>query len=207
MKTTLYKLQLAAVLLLTAIALVGCGEDDDDVENPDATNDQEVITTLNMTFTPMDGSAAVTAQFRDADGDGGEAPTKTDNIALANGVTYTLDIELLNETVPETDEEYQIDNEIKEEAEEHQFFFTGTAIGSVLTHAYADMESTYATNNGDDLPVGISNTITATAAGDGTFIVTLKHQPPVNGMDVKTATSGISDGETDIEVEFNVTVQ
>jgi hypothetical protein len=110
--------------------------------------------------------------------------------------------------VPEDDEEYVIGNEIREEAEEHKLFFTGTAIGAAVTHAYADKESDYGANAvGDDLPVGMKNTVTATAAGMGTLIVTLKHQPPVNGTPVKSATSTIADGGTDLEVTFQLTVQ
>lgn len=194
------------IALLAAAWLAGCG-DEDDVTNPEGDNQEEVITTINLTFTPAGGGEAVTAQFRDADGPGGEEPTQSD-IVLTSGESYTLAVELLNETVSADDEEYNIGGEIAEEAEEHQLFFTGTAVGAVVTHAYADKESDYgADSDGEDLPVGLSNTITATAAGDGTFIVTLKHQPPVNDTAVKTATSGIADGETDVEVEFALTVQ
>ncbi|MEM1350442.1 MAG: type 1 periplasmic binding fold superfamily protein [Myxococcota bacterium] len=183
----------------------GCGDVEPDAD-PDE-NEQEVITTLNATFTPVGGGTAITASFRDADGDGGADPVTTDPMPFAAGTTYTLSIELLNETEEEGSEEYNIGNEIREEAEDHQFFFTGDAVGTILDHMYADQESDYVTNSGDDLPVGISSSIEATTAGTGTLTITLKHQPPVNGQDVKTSTSTVSDGETDIEVSFAVTVQ
>lgn len=197
---------LLACAMLT-LAISACGDDGDDVEDPEAADEQEVITTMNLTFTPTDGGDAITAEFRDADGPGGEAPTQTD-IVLAANTTYTLEIELLNETVPEDDEEFVIGNEIKEEAEEHQFFFSGTAIPDTVTHAYDDKESDYVNNTeGDDLPVGIRSTIAAGDAGNGTFVVVLSHLPPVNDTAVKVAGIDSTVGDTDIEVSFDLTVQ
>lgn len=194
-----------ALACLSAVFLAACGEED--LENPAPDNAEEVITTLKLTFTPEGGGAAINAEFKDADGDGGAAPTQTP-INLTAGTTYTLELELLNETVSPDDEEYVIGDEVRGEAEEHQLFFTGTAIGPVVTHAYADKESDYGANAvGADLPLGMKGTVTATAAGMGTFIVTLKHQPPVNGAPVKSATSTIADGGTDLEVTFQLTAQ
>jgi hypothetical protein len=58
-----------------------------------------------------------------------------------------------------------------------------------------------------DLPVGLKATVTAASAGDGVLQVILKHQPPVNDQPVKTASSGVDDGDTDVDVGFDVTVQ
>ncbi len=174
-------------LVVSLAFLTACG--DDDVEDPGDPNEEEVITTLTLTFT--NGADVQTFTFRDADGDGGAAPTVED-ITLTNGVAYTVDVTLLNES--ETPAE-NVTEEIEEEDDEHQFFFTGSAVGSVLTHAYGDMD--------DNMnPIGLTNTITTTNAGTGVLTVTLKHQPGI-----KTSTTGIGDGETDIAVDFNVTVQ
>jgi hypothetical protein len=195
-------------MLCAAVALVAVGCGGDDLENPAADNPEEVITTLRLTFTPEGGGEPIKAEFRDADGPGGAAPTQTP-ITLAQGVTYTLELELLNETVPATDEAYDIGAEVRGEAEEHQLFFTGTAVGAFVTYTYADKESDYPSGNqeGADLALGFKGQVSATAAGSGTFIVTLKHQPPVNGIPVKTATSTIQDGGTDLEVSFALTVE
>ena len=202
MKTT----RKLTLLLLSGALLTlhsACG----DVDEPNTQQDeQEIITTLKVTFTPMGGGAAVIAQLKDADGEGGAAPVIT-NPTLAAATTYTVTLEVLNETVPSTDEEFDITKEIKEEAQEHQFYFTGDALGGLLTHAYADKESDYTENTGSDLPVGLKSTITTSAAGAGKLIITLKHQPPVNDKEVKTDSSTINDGGTDIEATFEVTVQ
>jgi hypothetical protein len=96
-----------------------------------------------------------------------------------------------------------------EEAEEHQFFFTGDATQGLLAVSYADKESDYPNGNkeGEDLPVGIKTTVVASEAGSGSLVVTLKHLPPVNDVVVKAPNIGLSAGDTDIEVNFDVTVQ
>jgi len=109
-----------------------------------------------------------------------------------------------------------ITTEVMDESDQHQLFFTGTAVngpasdqpGAPLSHAYADMDV-------NQLPIGLSNTITA-ATGTGTLTVTLRHMPPVNDVAVKVAgvaeqvkTGGFAaiGGSTDAQVNFTVTVQ
>ncbi len=192
-------------MLGTCSLLAACGGDDGGSVDP-----QEVITTATLTFTPTGGGAAVTASFDDPDGPGGAAPV-IDPISLP-AASYTLGVRFLNglETPPE-----DITLEVADEANQHQVFFTGTAVngpasdraGAPLTHAYADRDV-------NDLPVGLQNTITATT-GTGQLTVTLRHLPPVNGTAVKTAelagtvkTSGLAaiGGESDAMVSFDVTV-
>ncbi len=201
---------LRRILTLTLAApiamLAACGDPEAEAED-DHGDEQEVITTLTLTLTPQGGGDAVTATFKDADGDGGEAPTIT-NPTLAANTTYDVTVTLLNETVDEDDEEYNIGNEIKEEAEEHQVFYTGAGIDDGLfTWTTTDVESDYADNTGDDLPVGLAGTLATADAGSGVLTVTLMHQPPVNDVAVKTATSGLGDGEVDVAVDFDITVE
>jgi len=200
-------------MILSAGVLVACG-DDEEVEEAG----EEVITTLELTFAPQGGGTPVVATFRDLDGDGPDAPT-IGPIVLVNGTTYDLTVNALNETVDPSDPDYEIIEEIREEAEEHQFFFTGPAVESeitgpnteaLVTYAYADVESDYVTDATDpDLEVGVAGVVEAIAPGaeTGGFVVTLMHQPPQGGQPVKTETSGLTDGEIDIEVEFDLTVQ
>lgn len=178
-------------LLMVSAGMMACGDDEP------ANVDEEVISRVTATFTPAMGNA-ITAVFNDPDGDGGMAPT-IDSVTLTAGATYTLT--LMFENALETPAE-DITAEILEEAEEHQIFFLGDAVGSVLTVAYADKESDYATNSGDDLPVGIKSTVMATTAGTGTLQVVLAHQP-----DLKTATSDQNTGSVDVSIDFPVTVQ
>jgi hypothetical protein len=208
--------KLARLALLSSFGLVlgsGCDADDHDHDHHDETGDHdhetEVISTVELTFTPEGGGDAVVAKFEDPDGDGGVSGT-SDPITLAAGTTYSLAIRFLNEL---EDPAEDITEEIKAEAEEHLVFVDG---GGLVTHAYADMESDYGDNAvGDDLPVGVANTITTDAAGtDASFRVVLRHLPEFNGAAQKTADlpQAFADGETlpgdvDADVSFELTVE
>ena len=177
---------------------VACGDDD---ETSDPGEEGEVITTVNVTLT--DGTETITAVWADPDGDGGNAPMITDPMPLTLGSTYTMSIEILNETESPADD---ITLEIQDEAEEHQFFFVTT--GDIITVDITDTETDYATNDvGDDLPVGLESEVVATATGTGTLNIVLKHLPPLNGNIQKTGTNTINDGESDFDFNLNITVQ
>lgn len=180
--------------LLVPMMLGACSDGDN------GSNQEELITTVTLAFTPTGGGAPITASFRDPDGDGGEPPT-VDPVNLPAS-TYVLTVRFLNEL--ETPAE-DITLEVADEADEHQVFFTGTA---PLVHSYEDMDLR-------GLPIGLTNRMVA-SAGTGTLTVTLRHLPPVNDTPVKTATladtaktMGIAalPGESDANVNFMVTVQ
>jgi hypothetical protein len=205
-----HSIRLASLLLGSSLTVVAaCGDDGDDHDHD---NENEVITTVTLTFAPEGGGSAVVAAFDDPDGDGGEAPT-IDPIDLADGAAYALSVSFENrlEDPPE-----DITVEVEDESDQHQIFFTGTAVngpasdvpGAPLTHAYDDED-----RNG--LPIGLTNTIDA-AVGTGELTVTLRHMPPVNDTPVKTAdaAAGVRDngfaslgGSTDAQVTFDVTVE
>lgn len=184
--------------LLLVFLIAACGDD-----GGGGGPSNELITTVTLDFVPMGGGATVTAAFSDADGDGGDPPV-IDPITLMAGTTYTTGVRFANslETPPE-----DITIEVADESDEHQVFFTGTAIGGPVMHSYLDMDA-----NG--LAIGLSSRIIA-ARGTGTLIVTLRHLPPVNGTAVKSAglaaqvqAGGFASigGSSDASVTFMVTV-
>jgi hypothetical protein len=193
-------------LCAASLLLLACGHSDD----PDHGNESEVITTVVLTFTPEAG-APITAAFDDPDGDGGEAPT-IDAIDLTPG-NYTLAIAFENrlEDPPE-----DITLEIEDEDQEHQIFFTGSAVnGPASDNPGAALEHSYEDQDANALPVGLQNSVVA-STGSGELIVTLRHLPPVAGASVKTAETsadvrelgftGIG-GSSDAQVTFPVDVQ
>ena len=197
--------------LIAAWAAIGCvqidGQDDDGHDH-----DTEVISRVELRFTPSDGGDGgdpIVAAFSDPDGDGGVSG-ESEPIALALGVEYTLSIALLNDL---EDPPVDIGAEIEEEAEEHMVFITDDA--GLLSHAYADLESDYGADAiGDDLPVGLVHTVAADVAGAGNFRVVLRHLPELNGSPQKTAglEQRFADGEAlpgdvDVDVSFALTVQ
>lgn len=186
MKTTKSITELLFALLIISTLITACGED-----NPPPVNEEELITTLTLTFTDSTNTAnVITTTFRDPDGDGGNAPTQFDTIRLEAGKTYFTEITLLDESKTPAE---NISDEVLEEANEHQFFFH--ASGANLTITYEDLDT-----NSPPLPIGLNTKWVTGTASIGTTQVILKHQP-----DVKNGTE--APGETDVELDFITEIQ
>ena len=154
---------------------------DDDMEEPE--NEEELIT--DMTFALTGGGETVTLTFSDPDGDGGNDPTISGGTLQAN-TTYTGVI-----TLSSPDE--NITEEIEEEADEHVFLFRSSPASLIASVTRDDAGAT-----------GLESTIVTGDAGSGDFKVILRHEPDksadLNDFDAVG-------GETDIEVDFPITVQ
>jgi len=191
-------------LLLVAGSLLflsGCKKDD-----PKPENIPEAITKATLTFTPA-GGAAVIVTATDPDGDGPLPRTLSGPINLVKNVSYTLKITLINELAKPTDPEYDITEEVDEEADEHIFFFawTNNTFSNPTGNGNVDNRSdavNYVDRDTKGLPLGLETSwTTINATGNGTFQVILKHQP-----DLKSATSKSTDGESDLDVTFTLNV-
>jgi hypothetical protein len=183
----------ALMLLIAASAITGCKKDDDEETTPPPVQENEVLTTLRVTFDDQGPGSDKVWEYRDVDGDGGNPAVITADTLLANA-NYTGTLLLLNESVSPVDTSI---NEVIDEATIHQFFYQ--VFGANITFHYADMDS-----NGK--PIGIQTTVNTGTASSGTTKVTLIHEC------VKTA-PGVSDGDitnaggsTDIEVTFPAVV-
>ena len=163
---------------------------DDDDDTPDPVNEEEVITTMNVTLVAHDGSGTVFMSSVDNDGDGPNAPVVTVSGPISAASSYSGSIEWLNEM---EDPAEDITEEIVEEADEHQVFFSTSGLN--LDFVYGDFDS-----NGN--PVGTQFVLAPNAAGSGTITITLVHEPakPNDGLD----TAG---GSIDIQTTFSVTVE
>jgi len=176
--------------ILFAVLFLNSCKDDDVIDD----DDEELITTVIYTLTPTSGDV-VTLTFSDPDGDGGDAPVITGGTLQAN-MNYTGALDLKNES--ETPAE-SITEEIEDEDEEHQFFFS-TAGGLDLTVAYDDVDE-------DGNPLGLATNLVTGAASTGTLQVTLRHEPNKSASGVSTGDITNAGGETDIEVIFDLVIQ
>jgi len=171
-------------LLASALVFASCSDDDN---TPDEVNEEEVITTLTVTLDS--GTDQIVLQYQDLDGEGSDPAEITVSGTLSANTVYDGSIVLLNEIEGEN-----ITEEVEEEADEHQFFYT-VGSGLNVTTDYNDADSM-------GNPVGLSFILSTSDASSGALTFTLRHEPnkPNDGLE----TAG---GETDIEVTFDVTVQ
>lgn len=175
-----------AFLFLCAFVIVGCDSDDPD---EDGAGEEELITRVTITLTPTTG-AAVVAVADDPDGDGSGFQIGT--ITLAANTTYTGTIQVTDEINGEN-----ITEEVEEEADEHQFWYTPSAsISDRVTVTINDQDS-----NG--LPLGLAFTVTVSDGGaaSGEMQVVLSHydEGPKDGVT-------LSD-ESDVDIAFPVEIQ
>ncbi|AXO79125.1 type 1 periplasmic binding fold superfamily protein [Olleya aquimaris] len=185
-----------SLILLAAIAFVSCSNDDDATDNPVPVNEEEVITTLTATLTPVGGGTEITLQKQDSDGDGPDDAVITVSSPLAIGTTYNVSLELLNETESPAE---SINEEIEEEDDEHQFFYTAT--NDVATFAYVDFD-------GDGNPLGLEFTLTtADVASTGNITIELQHLPNKSAEGVSDGDSTNAGGETDVMAIFPIVVE
>lgn len=158
-------------------------------------NDEEVITTMKLTFVPVGGGATLTYQFKDPDGPGGTAPTQ-DQIVLAPSKLYNVTVQLLNETKTPAED---ITLEVAAEADEHRFYYEPAVGSNILVSGL--------NNDGNGVPLGITGTWTTGSIATGKVKVTLRHYggtPPGKAVGDLVNSSKSS---TDIEVEFNTSIQ
>ncbi len=173
-----------------------------DPEAPPCENEEEIITDVILTWTS--DADTVVARAQDPDGEGPLDLEILDDIDLMESTEYVLSITATNSIEGE-----DITEEIMEEADEHMFFFafTDDLMQSPSGDGNADNRMApvnYLDQDGNGLPLGLSTGWTSACVEEnlnGTFRVVLKHQP-----DVKSATSGIEDGGTDIDLTFTLNV-
>lgn len=124
------------IYLFTVLALgfASCESND-----PEEENDEEVITDVTLKFQELNASGVPIGSvisFTAKDPQGiqlGGSPT-IQPVNLTKGKTYRMNIELFNGI-----ENEDITKEVLEEADEHQFFFLGTAFtGNIMNITYDD---------------------------------------------------------------------
>lgn len=191
-------------ILFAGLTVLSCSDDD---EVPEEEAEIEVITNVALVFTnTADPSDVVRATAEDPDGEGAQELVVEEGITLAVDTQYTLTFEIFNNL--ETPGE-DIGEEILEEDNEHQFFFSFTngAFDSPMGDGNVDTASdpiNYDDQDENGNPVGLSTTWTTpvAATSGGIFTARLQHQP-----DLKSATTGATDGDTDFNLTFTLNIQ
>lgn len=178
-------IKLFAVVMLGGLILAGCKK-----KNNEEENEEELITTVKLTLTPVGGGSALVYSWKDVDGVGGNAPV-IQAVTLAPSKVYNCSVQFLNESVTPAED---ITTEVVTEGVDHQVYYAVSG-GANLTVSGLNTDA-------GGLPLGTTATFTTAAASTGFLKITLKHKPGV-----KAANDAVTKGETDVEVDFPVTIQ
>lgn len=200
LKKTIIQYSIACIAI--ALLLSACEADD-----PVREDVPEMITKVSMAFTPNGGGPVIIATATDPDGDGIQDLEIDGEIILESDTEYVLEIELINGLAQPGTAEYDVTDEVSEEGAEHMFFFawTGNLFSDPEGDGNVDDRADAVNYEDEDVegnPLGLRTTWTTGAAASGDLRVILKHQP-----DLKSATSDVNTGETDLDIAFPVVIQ
>ncbi|HTF20517.1 MAG TPA: hypothetical protein VK658_20735 [Chryseolinea sp.] len=190
-----------ARLLTLLFLLTAC-----EAEEPTREDSPEMITTVIVTFTPIDGGEPIIGKAEDPDADGIRDIETDGPVELAAGATYILTLGMYNDLADPDSDEYNISAEVEEEGAEHMLFFGWT--GKVFANPSGDgnidaREDPVLYEDADinGLPLGLRTKWTTATQSSGTLRIVLKHQP-----DLKSETSTSDMGESDLNVLFDLKV-
>lgn len=160
-----------------------------DRKDPKPVNEEEIISTVQVTLTPSGPGAEVILKFFDEDGEHGSiAPVISASGPLVSAASYQARVEFLNETVTPAED---ITLEVEEESGDHLICFD-TSGG--ITVQYEDTDD-------HGLPLGLETTWLTGSPGQAEVTLTLRHQAGTKTGDCPGA------GETDVEVTFIFSVE
>jgi len=150
----------------------------------------------------LGGATPIEVSAKDPDGGGPENIQILDEIVLQPNTTYQLSIYLEHSVGQES-----LTDEVAEEADEHLFFFewTDSLFSDPAGNGNVDNRSdiiNYLDQDAEGLPLGLTSYWTTGDATLGTFRIVLKHQPGI-----KTSTSTVVQGETDVDLTWGLRVE
>lgn len=174
-------------LLLIVTALTQCKK------TVEENNDNEIITTVELHFTPQGGGTTKVFSFNDPDGDGGANPA-IDEIQLTPSTVYSVSLVLLDKTKNPVE---NINEEIEAEGQDHRFYFEPSS-GSNITVSNLS-------NDANGIPLGLQSAWTTGAAATGTLKLTLRHYE--SGGKALADPVNSNKSASDVEVTFATRIQ
>ncbi len=151
--------------------------------------EHQAINRIEMVF-KQDGNTVATIVAEDPDGDGGNPPSRIDNINLEINKTYDVEVKFLNiiNGVPK-----DITPTIIQQARQHEVYY-------ILSGLSFSIEKKDTDTNG--FPLGlISQWKTGNVGGQGSVLLKLMHKPLIKGPNDDS-----SKGHSDIAISFSLNV-
>ncbi|MEP4532892.1 MAG: hypothetical protein ABJ004_07385 [Cyclobacteriaceae bacterium] len=185
------------VFAVFLLFLISCKDNDtSEVEN----NELKNITDVVLVFKDSNGERIETVAINS----GGEGPDDfvvADTVFLKPNEYYRMIVELVNIAEQRSFIEVVVDAAI-----EHMFFYSWTEGIFNSPSGNGNIDSRNDPLNYEDFdyldrPLGLTTSWTTAAVGVGEFRVVLKHQ-----RDLKTTTSTVADGITDMDITFPIKI-
>jgi hypothetical protein len=153
-------------------------------------SEHQAINRIEMLF--KQGSTTVsTIVAEDPDGDGGNPPSRIDNISLDINKTYDVEVKFFNISNGVTKD---ISPTIVQQAKQHEVYF-------ILSGLTLSIEKKDKDDSG--FPLGlISQWKTGGAGGQGSLLLKLMHKPIIKGPN-----DDPNKGHSDIAISFNINVK
>ena len=172
-------------LLLLMIGLIGCTKD---VSKPNDENEHEAINKLELNFSEPNG---VVKSFvvEDADGDGGNPPSRIDTILVKSGKQYSVTVKLYNITNKVIKD---VSSTVQAQSYSHEFFFIPTGVT-------VSIQKTDKDKNG--YPVGFQSNWDFSATGKGSILLKLMHKTALKGPN-----DGPNVGHSDIQIPLPIII-
>ncbi len=179
-----------AIITTFSLLFTACKKDD-----PPTPVEEELITTLKLTFTGT-GPAIAPFIYKVDNGFGNTGGNVVvDTIVIPANMTFLVGAEVLNEQKNPVED---ITEEIVEEGEDHLFLYESSPSSGAGSITYINGAVDAAGN-----PFNITLNVKSGSAGNGTLTVRLMHKPTnKNGK-----TPSESGGSTDLEAVFPVRLQ
>lgn len=174
-----------SLALLFIIGLIGCTKN---VAKPNDENEHQAINRVELLFAEPNG-AVNNFIIEDADGDGGNPPSRIDTILLKTKKRYNVSVKLFN-----------ISNNIKKDVSatvqaqsySHEFFFIPTGISISIQKTDKD-------KNG--YPVGFESNWESSTTGKGSIQFKLMHKTALKGPN-----DGPNVGHSDIQISMPIII-
>ncbi len=178
--TTIKNMFLGSFMALT---IVSCSSDDNNDITP--INNEEAITTVNLTFTNVEDSTDTkTYPFTD---------DSNTTIKMVQNKKYNVTIEFLDESDINNIE--NITEEVITEADDHFVFYESKSNDLTITPADDDTKDSEGKN------ININTIWSSSTTGDSEGEIFLIHEPTTKDGEIRNDFGGVND----VQVSFNVT--
>ena len=191
-------LRIKTLSIIAIIAISSCSKDNEPQNQPDPVNEEELITTVNVVFTPVGIGNSVTLSWSDLDGDGLNPPifAPIQNKFKVN-TTYNGVVTILDQSKNPVD---NITEEVIAESVDHQLFYIKT--GNLPAFNYTPITEAPTNYDTNGKPLGLQTKFVTTGIANGSLKIVLKHEGNKSAIGVATGDFTNASGATDFDITF-----